>query len=249
MSGSKYDVIVSMSVYNRKEMTIKSIESFLENSPDNSKLMCVDNGSTDGIREVLSKWKNTKLDIHLSKTNLYPGNTVRYNLAKAPKAQMYYIADNDCYFGNMEWYDTAKRLFEYDPKISMIHNRKTCMRTHSPTKSQLKNKKVVEGIEFIQWAHMGSFTMINPEAKDIIVKHSRGRWIGGVFQPLVARRSSAKKTVKIIPGNVLDLSDEDLNNPENSEYYEKIWGDKGRLPVLHRRQKKLRKMQALNEKD
>jgi len=234
------DVAVSMPIYNRKEITKKCIESFLVNSPKNSKLYCIDNGSTDGTKELLKHYENNpKIDIKYSNVNLYPGLSHVDNLSRASKAEMYYLADNDCFFINHNWYVYPKEIFNREPDVSMIGTRTSIFERHVPTNDDLKNKKTVLDSFYVEFPYQAAYTMINEEAKELIVNHIEGKWIGGFIVPLIQRLSSTKKVVSIYPGIVPDLSDFDFNNPENLQYYENIWQSKGNITGLRMRQTNL----------
>jgi hypothetical protein len=149
---------------------------------------------------------------------------------------MYYLADNDCFFIDDKWYTYPRTIFNQDPSISMIGTRTSKFERHVPTQEELKNGTKIGNTQFIEFPYQAAFTMINKEAKELIVKHLNCRWIGGFIVPLINKLSSTKKIVSIYPGIVPDLSDVDFNNPEYSGYYEGIWGAKGNLAGLRMRQ-------------
>lgn len=109
-------VIAVVVTYNRKELLKECINALLNQEYDNCDVLIVDNASTDGTKEYISKeLKNKKVHYANTGTNLGGAGGFNYGMKEAYKIGCDYmwLMDDDCIVHN----DSLVKLFEASKKL------------------------------------------------------------------------------------------------------------------------------------
>ncbi|HPP30088.1 MAG TPA: glycosyltransferase family 2 protein, partial [bacterium] len=100
----KLSVIVP--VYNEKDTIFKIIERIVE-VPVEKEIIVVDDGSTDGTREILQDFKSPNLKIILKEKNEGKGSAIREGL-KYVSGDVVVIQDADLEYNPEDWIKMLK---------------------------------------------------------------------------------------------------------------------------------------------
>lgn len=111
-------VSVIMPTYNRLELLKRAIDSFFEQIYDNSELLILDNGSTDGTAEYLKKFSNDKrVKIYTNEKNEKHTLNFLWNKAKGDLICQLHDDDELCEYG---LYYRVK-CFEKNPNLGVVY--------------------------------------------------------------------------------------------------------------------------------
>lgn len=209
--------------YQRKSFTQGTIECAFKSKPKNAQIIVCDNGSTDGTREWLEK-NQDKYELGL----IFPEENLRVGGAWTLLTRYYdendfdYVLplDNDCWLlPDKEWFNQCLEIFNSDLSIGSLglHLRPNPGHIETGLDPNYHNKKSFNNLEYydtVLYAHcrLDKFslwhrTMSNWPHKFI------GDKIGGHYNSLGYR------TLKIVNGFIVDISQYGMNNKDHKEYY------------------------------
>lgn len=221
-----------MLTFNRLDYTKECIKSYLEFAPPKQELIVIDNGSTDGTREYLKTLKKKLRPVFPAK-NLYPAGGYKRGLKIANPSKYFLICDNDGYFDTHQWYNVGKTLFEVLPKVGIVGLRRKFSKNYDAS-----NFLDYDGIKYKYSHSIGSFTMLDNRARELIIQHLKGKWIGIRICDTIEKYGGLE-SVLVYPGYITDVSITDLDNPKYREMYLRYWKEKGCLTSFRAKIKRL----------
>ena len=227
------DVTTVMLTFNRLDYTKACIKSYLKFAPKNQELIIIDNGSTDGTREYLKKITRDDVRVLLSPKNLYPAGGYKKGLKMAKPSKAYLICDNDGFFDTCDWYSIGMTLFAVLPNVGIIGMRRKFGKNYEPT-GFLDHS----GIKYKYSHSIGSFTMLDNRARELIINKLKGKWIGIRICETIEKYGNLE-SILVYPGYITDVSIKDLDNPKYRDMYLQYWKEKGCLTSFHAKIKRL----------
>lgn len=212
--------------YQRKSYTQGTIKCIHKVKPKNSQIIVCDNGSTDGTRE----W----LEVNQEKYNLgllFPEENLR--LPGAWKLITNYFNENDFDYilpldndlwaiPNKEWFQEYLELFNSDDKIGSLGIFKSRKPGYFVFErefdSNYNNRKKFNNLEYFDTVFYAGARLDKFSLWYNVMKNWPHEFIGDK----IGRHynSLGYRTLKILPGNLVDISAYNFNNESHREYNE-----------------------------
>lgn len=167
-------ISVIITTYNRKKYLDEAIKSVLSQTYKNIEIIVIDDFSTDGTYEWISKKYRDKIQIYRNTKNKGPGINRKLALEKYAKGDYVLFLDDDDLLINEFYFEKAVRFFEKYPKLSMVSAPHIVYNTMDKSNTEILfpyQENIVNGKEF--FLHFGaneykkpiaSVTIFNVEA-------------------------------------------------------------------------------------
>ena len=119
MSTSKVSVIIPC--FNREKFLPEAIESVLNQTYSNIELLTIDDGSTDGTREILSRFQDRGVTLLEHPGRINKGQSASINLGLSlSKGEYIAILDSDDYWDTQK-IEKQVRFLESNPDIGLVY--------------------------------------------------------------------------------------------------------------------------------
>lgn len=144
-------ISVIITTYNRKKYLDEAIESVLGQTYKNIEIIIIDDFSTDGTYEWITKKYGDKIEIYRNTKNKGPGINRKLALEKYAKGDYVMFLDDDDLLINKSYFEKAINFFLKHPKLSMVSAPHIVYNTMDQSNTEILfpyHEDIVNGKEF-----------------------------------------------------------------------------------------------------
>lgn len=230
------ELTIIVLTFERLDYTKRCLASVKAHRPEGSEVIVVDNASTDGTREYLhsevARWPGFR--IVFNERNEYPGGGYRAGLRAMNPSRFVFLCDND---GVLVpgWFEIAERVFDQIPELGLLSLNHSTPHEFDPREDPVTE---VAGETMIDTVKIAAFAVYRGEVVPALLEQWTQPFMGRITAPIV--RSQGYRTGRLLPGPVMDISLDELDDPRYEAYYRRYFTMRGCPEVFDRRVAALR---------
>lgn len=228
----KESITVVIVCYNRIKYTKECIFSVLKNIRKQDEILIIDNGSSDGSRELIQNitklHNNTKL--YFPKKNIYVTGAWKYVSKNVELNDYVLLLDNDMLLTTsldnlmkhcQKLFDNVENLVSiglFNTKIPGTYFRNTLV-----DENYYKKRHMIDKTEFYFTDKYSGFRIDKSNVFKKYFSNWEHKFIGEKYNQRL--NANGYTTARLLPGFIKDLSENNLGDPDHRDYYKEFWGE------------------------